>query len=77
MDDKQRRSTALDRPQASSIPAGGIAEDDAKEAVRKYKAHQKAITQGLRKFFDTVASEPVPDEFMDLLRKMDSGRQDG
>ena len=36
-----------------------------------HRAQQKAITQGLRKFFDAVASEPVPDEFMALLQKID------
>ncbi len=46
---------------------------DLKAEARKYKAHQKAITQGLRNFFDSVAAEPVPDEFMSLLRKMDEG----
>lgn len=38
------------------------------------RAHQKAITTGLRKFFDSVASEPVPEEFMELLKKMDGGK---
>lgn len=76
MDDKQRRSAALDRPQPTLLPAGALDDADAKESVRKYKAHQKAITRGLRKFFDTVAAEPVPDEFMDLLRKMDEGRRE-
>lgn len=74
MDDKQRRSAALDRSQPTLIPTGSVDDAGAKEAVRKYKAHQKAITRGLRTFFDSVAAEPVPDEFMDLLRKMDEGR---
>ena len=76
MDDKQRRSAALDRPQPAPLPGAALGEADAKEAVRRYKAHQKAITRGLRKFFDTVAAEPVPDEFMELLRKMDEGKQE-
>ena len=74
MDDKQRRSAALDNPQRSPLPAGSIDAGDTKEAVRKYKAHQKAITRGLRTFFDAVAAEPVPDEFTALLRKMDEGK---
>jgi len=40
-----------------------------------HRAQQKAITQGLRRFFDSVASEPVPDEFMALLHKID-GKKD-
>jgi len=73
MDDKQRRPAALDSPQPAPPPAGAMDDADAKESLRKYKAHQKAITRGLRRFFDAVAAEPVPNEFMDLLRKMDEG----
>jgi len=40
-----------------------------------HRAQQKAITQGLRKFFDSVASEPVPDEFMTLLHKIDGKKE--
>jgi hypothetical protein len=40
-----------------------------------HRAQQKAITQGLRKFFDSVASEPVPDEFMALLQKIDGKKE--
>ena len=71
MDDKQRRFAAMERPRAAPVPAGAMNDSDAKESVRKYRAHQKAITWGLRKFFDSVSAEPVPDEFMELLRKMD------
>jgi len=76
MDDKQRRSAATDRPQPPAPPAGMPNGADAKESVRKYKAHQKAITRGLRSFFDAVASEPVPDEFMAMLRKMDESKEE-
>ena len=74
MEEKQRRAAALDQPQPVPLAAGATSETDAKENVRRYKAHQKAITRGLRRFFDEVAAEPVPDEFTDLLRKMDEGR---
>lgn len=40
-----------------------------------HRAQQKAITQGLRRFFDSVASEPVPDDFMAILQKID-GKKD-
>jgi hypothetical protein len=42
-----------------------------------HRAQQKAITQGLRKFFDAVASEPVPDEFLALLHKIDGKKEEG
>jgi hypothetical protein len=72
MDNKQqqRTSSTLERPPPEANEA------DLKEGSRQYKAHQKAITHGLRKFFDTVAAEPVPDEFMTLLRKMDEGKSE-
>lgn len=74
MDNKQqRKSSALEQPPP---PGAEMSETDLKADARKYKAHQKAITNGLRKFFDTVASEPVPDEFMDLLRKIDESGND-
>jgi hypothetical protein len=38
---------------------------------RNQSAHQRAITQGLKTFYEAVASEPVPDEFIALLQKMD------
>ena len=41
------------------------------------RAHQKAIGQGLRKFFNAVASEPIPDEFLILLQKMDGDKEGG
>ena len=41
------------------------------------RAHQKAIGQGLRKFFNAVVSEPIPDEFLVLLQKMDADKQGG
>lgn len=73
MDTKQQRKpSALEMPHAAATSGGvDMNEPDLKAETRKYKAHQKAITRGLRTFFDSVAAEPVPDEFMDLLRKMD------
>jgi hypothetical protein len=41
------------------------------------RAQQKAIGQGLRKFFNAVVAEPIPDEFLILLQKMDEDRKDG
>jgi hypothetical protein len=38
------------------------------------RAQQRAISQGLRQFFDTVASEPIPDEFVELLKRIDEGK---
>ncbi len=74
MDNKQQRRTGtLEHQHAAPPPGATDGEADLKESARKYKAHQKAITRGLRKFYDDVAAEPVPDEFMALLRQMDEG----
>jgi len=38
---------------------------------RAVRARQRAIGRELRRMYDGVVNEPVPDEFMDLLRRMD------
>ncbi len=76
MDNKQqRRTSAVEDSHAAPPPSSDMTQPDAKAEAQKYKAHQKAITRGLRTFYDAVAAEPVPDEFMAILRKMDEGGQ--
>lgn len=70
MDNKQQQRTSA----SPETPPPDPMDTEGKEEARKYKAHQKAITRGLRKFFDNVAAEPVPDEFMAILRRMDEGQ---
>ena len=41
------------------------------EKARAIRARQRAIGRELRRMYDDVAQEPVPDDFMDLLRKID------
>ena len=36
------------------------------------RLRQQAIGVKLRQMFDDVVSEPVPDEFLDILRRADS-----
>ena len=38
---------------------------------RAVRARQRAIGRELRRMYDGVVNEPVPDEFLDLLRRMD------
>jgi len=59
---------------AQPEPAAGSAASP-KHADRR--AYQKAIGQGLRKYFNAVVSEPIPEEFLDLLNKMDQDDKDG
>ena len=42
-----------------------------RERLRLIRARQRAIGRELRRAFDEVAQEPIPDEFMDLLRQID------
>jgi hypothetical protein len=35
------------------------------------RINQRAIGQGLRRLFDEVVNEDVPDEFLELLRRAD------
>ena len=72
MSEKSREGSELEKP----VAFGGEPKVVAGKSGER-RAHQKAITQGLRKFFDTVAAEPVPDEFMELLKKMDDGKAGG
>ena len=53
-----------DRPKGRRVPK-----------PQTHRAQQKAITQGLRRFFDSVVSEPVPEEFTSLLHRID-GKKD-
>ena len=41
------------------------------EKSRAIRARQRAIGRELRRMYDDVAQEPVPDDFMDLLRQID------
>ena len=45
--------------------------------VDEARLRQQAIGVKLRQMFDEVVSEPVPDEFLDILRRADGGPADG
>jgi hypothetical protein len=61
----------------SSDPKGESLADDRqagrKEKLANARIRQRAIGRELRRLYDDVAQEPVPDEFLELLRKMDEG----
>lgn len=48
-----------------------------RERARAIKARQRAIGRELRRVYDGVAQESVPDEFLDLLRKIDEQETEG
>ncbi len=45
--------------------------DQDRDKTRAVRARQRAIGRELRRIYDGVVSEPVPDDFLDLLRKID------
>jgi hypothetical protein len=53
--------------------------DDEKpsEKARAIRARQRAIGRELRRMYDDVAQEPVPDDFLDLLRQIDESDERG
>jgi len=46
-------------------------EEKPNEKTRAIRARQRAIGRELRRMYDDVAQEPVPDDFLDLLRRID------
>ena len=51
-------------------PKGGTSLEEA-------RLRQQAIGVKLRHMFDEVVNEPVPDEFLDILRRADERSSDG
>jgi hypothetical protein len=41
------------------------------EALRAVRVRQRALGRELRRMFEDIVREPVPDELLDLLRKID------
>lgn len=46
-------------------------EDKPNEKSRAIRARQRAIGRELRRMYDDVAQEAVPDDFLDLLKQID------
>jgi hypothetical protein len=46
-------------------------EEKPNEKARAIRARQRAIGRELRRMYDDVAQEAIPDDFLDLLRKID------
>lgn len=45
--------------------------------VNDARLRQQAIGVKLRQMFDQVVNEPVPDDFLDILRRADNARSSG
>jgi hypothetical protein len=46
-------------------------ENPERENARAIRARQRAIGRELRRMYDDVAQEPIPEDFLDLLKKID------
>lgn len=60
----------------NAVPESGAVDvknsDTDKEKILAARTRQKALGRELRRMYDEVVNEPVPDEFTELLRKIDS-----
>jgi hypothetical protein len=52
-------------------------EERPNEKARAIRARQRAIGRELRRMYDDVAQEPVPDDFLDLLQQIDLAAETG
>jgi Anti-sigma factor NepR len=73
MADKLRDNAEAERGATSLRPSETPGTTPSLPAIKAQdkRAQQRAISQGLRHFFDNVVSEPIPDEFVELLKKID------
>jgi hypothetical protein len=46
-----------------------------RDKITAVRARQRAIGRELRRMYDDVVQESVPDEFLDLLRKIDEAAE--
>jgi hypothetical protein len=42
-----------------------------RDRARSVRARQRALGREIRRMFDGVVKEPVPDDFLDLLKRID------
>jgi hypothetical protein len=47
-----------------------------REKNRAIRTRQRAIGRELRRMFDEVAKEPIPNDFVDLLKKIDEASEE-
>jgi hypothetical protein len=54
-------------------------EEPDREQTIAARARQRAIGRELRRMYDEIVQEPVPDDFMELLKKIDAAaiKRDG
>ncbi|MDP3852813.1 MAG: NepR family anti-sigma factor [Phenylobacterium sp.] len=72
-DEDASRGRVLRKPGADNMIEQRPTEErrKASAALDEARLRQQAIGVRLRQMFDEVVSEPVPDEFLEILRKAD------
>jgi len=72
-DEEESRGRAPRKPSADDMIEQRPTEErrKASAALDEARLRQQAIGVRLRQMFDDVVSEPVPDEFLEILRKAD------
>ena len=69
----QRQARAPCRAQAQSQARGCMKQPPRRSgSLDEARLRQQAIGARLRQIFDDVVNEPVPDEFLDILRDADA-----
>ncbi|MFN3537170.1 MAG: NepR family anti-sigma factor [Brevundimonas sp.] len=63
--------------QSHSSPRQPDAPENGDDGLEEARLRQQAIGVKLRHMFDQVVNEPVPDEFLDILRKADQKAEGG
>jgi hypothetical protein len=53
-----------------------VKNEDNGDKNRTIRARQRALGRELRRMYDNVAREPIPDDFSDLLAKLDERKDD-
>jgi hypothetical protein len=68
----KRSAKGMIEPTASEKPQSQI-----RSSLDEARLRQQAIGVKLRQMFDDVVAEPVPDEFLDILRRADEKSRAG
>ena len=78
-DEEVSRGRVPRKPDADDMIEQRPTEDRrrAAAALDEARLRQQAIGVRLRQMFDDVVSEPVPDEFLEILRKADKTAENG
>ena len=72
--DRRSASSMIQNTNVNDRPARGSKSSPALDEAR---LRQQAIGVKLRQIFDEVVSEPVPDEFLEILRRADTKSTEG